>query len=532
MHIAPIFVDGRALQPDRIRACLIQRVQRVVERAGEAGFVGRQAQRPQYACGDRQPIAGVGEGDTGIGRQLRQPHAQRFGIENMQRRARLVVHGDIARDCGIVMFREFDFDAQDIAELATGDRSGAKDPRRVAGQIDDGRFQSHRAGASVEHRVDAPAQAFEHLIGGGGAETFVGIGRGRGQPAVQGVEDAQQDRVIRHPQTDRGAAAGDFGRHGVGLVQQQGQRAGPERFGQPPRGVGNVFRPARQLPGAGQMHDQRVVRRALFRRENAAHSLGVQGVGGQPVHGFGGHGHQPAGAQQAHGFVDIVGAGGVETTRLERCGHRGRVANAAEAGREGCGRPTIADLSRQVPAMALKSTVVKVELQVSDMDRHYYAQHNLTLAQHPSETDARLMVRLLAFALYADERLEFGRGLSDDSEPDLWQRDYVGDIQRWIELGQPDESRIRKASARAEQVVVVNYGGQASEVWWKKNAAALARFANLTVLDIDPAAIDALVGHLQRGMRLTAMIQDTELQLMSDSLNIALTPRVRKASSK
>lgn len=181
--------------------------------------------------------------------------------------------------------------------------------------------------------------------------------------------------------------------------------------------------------------------------------------------------------------------------------------------------------------MSPKSTVVKVELQVSDMDRHYYAQHNLTLAQHPSETDARLMVRLLAFALYADERLEFGRGLSDDSEPDLWQRDYVGDIQRWIELGQPDESRIRKASARAGQVVVVNYGGQASEVWWNKNAAALARFANLTVIDIDPKAIDGIVGHLQRGMRLTAMIQDTELQLMSDSLNIALTPRVRKAAS-
>ena len=99
--------------------------------------------------------------------------------------------------------------------------------------------------------------------------------------------------------------------------------------------------------------------------------------------------------------------------------------------------------------MAPKATVAKAELQVTDMDRHYYASHNLTLAQHPSETDARLMVRLLAFALFADERLEFGRGLSDESEPDLWQRDYVGDIQRWIDLGQPDESRIRKACARA-----------------------------------------------------------------------------------
>ena len=103
--------------------------------------------------------------------------------------------------------------------------------------------------------------------------------------------------------------------------------------------------------------------------------------------------------------------------------------------------------------MALNSTVVKAELQVSDMDRHYYATHNLTLAQHPSETDERLMVRLLAFALYADERLEFGRGISDEDEPAMWKRDYTGEIELWIELGHPDESRIKKASG-SDQVVV------------------------------------------------------------------------------
>jgi uncharacterized protein YaeQ len=105
--------------------------------------------------------------------------------------------------------------------------------------------------------------------------------------------------------------------------------------------------------------------------------------------------------------------------------------------------------------MAPKATIVKAELQVTDMDRHYYALHNLTLAQHPSETVERLMVRLLAFALHADERLEFGRGLSDEDEPALWRRDYTGDIEQWIEVGQPDESRIRKACGRAQQVVVV-----------------------------------------------------------------------------
>jgi uncharacterized protein YaeQ len=179
--------------------------------------------------------------------------------------------------------------------------------------------------------------------------------------------------------------------------------------------------------------------------------------------------------------------------------------------------------------MAPNATVFKVELQVSDMDRHYYASHNLTLAQHPSETDGRLMVRLLAFALHADERLEFGRGLGSEDEPDLWRRDYTGDIEQWIDLGQPDDSRIRRACGRAQQVAVVNYSGNAADIWWEKNSATLGRLKNLTVLAIDPASVEAVAGLLQRGMRLTAMIQDRELQLMSDSDNIALTPQVRMA---
>lgn len=177
--------------------------------------------------------------------------------------------------------------------------------------------------------------------------------------------------------------------------------------------------------------------------------------------------------------------------------------------------------------MSPKSTVVKVELQVSDMDRHYYASHALTLAQHPSETDLRLLVRLIAFALHADERVEFGRGLGDEDEPALWRRDYTGAIEQWIELGQPDESRLRKAAGRAAQVVVVGYGGQASELWWARNAAALARLRALTVIELDPQELDAALPLLARGARLTAMIQDGELQLMDAERSVALRPRLR-----
>ncbi len=183
-------------------------------------------------------------------------------------------------------------------------------------------------------------------------------------------------------------------------------------------------------------------------------------------------------------------------------------------------------------SMAPNATIHKVELQVTDMDRHYYAVHNLILAQHPSETPSRLMVRLLAFALFADDRLEFGRGLSSEDEPDLWQRDYTGEIERWIDLGQPDESRVRKACGRARQAVVINYGGNAGEIWWGKHAGTFARLKNLTVIDIDPASVEATVELLERSMRLTAMIQDGELQLMSDRANAVLTPRIRMGAGE
>ena len=179
--------------------------------------------------------------------------------------------------------------------------------------------------------------------------------------------------------------------------------------------------------------------------------------------------------------------------------------------------------------MALNSTVVKAELQVSDMDRHYYATHNLTLAQHPSETDERLMVRVLAFALYADERLEFGRGISDEDEPALWKRDYTGAVELWIELGHPDESRIKKASGRAQQVVVVNYGGRASDIWWDKIASSLTRLKNVTVIDLPAEVVDALPAIGERGMRLYALVQDGELQLMGERGSTSVRPTVRMA---
>ena len=179
--------------------------------------------------------------------------------------------------------------------------------------------------------------------------------------------------------------------------------------------------------------------------------------------------------------------------------------------------------------MALKATVVKAELQISDLDRHHYATYPLTLAQHPSETDQRLMVRLIAFALFASDRLEFGKGLSAEDEPDLWRRDYTGEIEQWIDLGQPDESRIRKACGRARQVVVVTYGGRTADMWWDKQSAALSRLDNLTVIDIAPESVEALAAMIERSMRLNVLIQDGEFQLMGDTDTVMLRSVTRMA---
>ena len=125
--------------------------------------------------------------------------------------------------------------------------------------------------------------------------------------------------------------------------------------------------------------------------------------------------------------------------------------------------------------MASNATIFKATMQISDMDRHYYEDHALTLARHPSETDERMMVRLLAFALHAHEALLFGRGLSNEEEPTLWQKDLTGAIDLWIEVGQPDEKTIRQACGRAKQVCIYTYGGRGADQWWERNLATLAQ---------------------------------------------------------
>ncbi len=169
--------------------------------------------------------------------------------------------------------------------------------------------------------------------------------------------------------------------------------------------------------------------------------------------------------------------------------------------------------------MALKATIYRADLQIADMDRHVYADHALTIARHPSETDERMMARVLAYALYAQEGIAFTKGLFDVDEPEVWVKNLAGEITLWIDLGQPDEARVRRACSRADQAVVLCYSSSC-EVWWKQIASKLTRFANLTVLQLPAETSQALAALAERGMRLQCMVQDGEIWINTDTASV------------
>lgn len=178
--------------------------------------------------------------------------------------------------------------------------------------------------------------------------------------------------------------------------------------------------------------------------------------------------------------------------------------------------------------MALKATIYKAELQIADMDRGHYGDYNVIIARHPSETDERMMVRLLAFALYADPALAFAKGLCVDDEPDVWQRDLTGSIERWIDVGLPDEKWTRKACGRADEVVVVSYG-RAADVWWNGVRDKLGRQDKLTVLNLAPEVAPELARLTERSMRLQFTIQDGHVWVTNGRDTVQVEPQVLMA---
>lgn len=176
--------------------------------------------------------------------------------------------------------------------------------------------------------------------------------------------------------------------------------------------------------------------------------------------------------------------------------------------------------------MALKATVFRAEVTLADMDHDQYGEHVLTLARHPSETDERMMVRLLAWVLHAGEAPVFGAGLSSDDEPALKVTADDGTLAHWIEVGQPDPKRLRQAAGRARRVTVYSYGGSRASLWWSRNRSELARIGGLTVVELDATESAALAALADRGMRLTITVQDGQLWITDAREQVvSLTPR-------
>lgn len=180
--------------------------------------------------------------------------------------------------------------------------------------------------------------------------------------------------------------------------------------------------------------------------------------------------------------------------------------------------------------MALKATIFKAELRIADMERGYYGDHAVTVARHPSETDERMMMRLLAFALNADDILAFGAGLSAEDEPDLWRKDLTGRIETWIDVGLPDEKRIRKACGRADKVLIYSYGGRAADLWWRQNGDKFVQSDKLTVINLPYEGTQALAKLVARNMQLQYTIQDAQVWIADARESVQVDPQTMLAA--
>jgi uncharacterized protein YaeQ len=176
--------------------------------------------------------------------------------------------------------------------------------------------------------------------------------------------------------------------------------------------------------------------------------------------------------------------------------------------------------------MALKATIYKGQLDLADMDRHVYTEHNLTLARHPSETDERMLICLLAFALNAPSdndrgALELAKDMWEPDEPGLWQKDHTGLLVHWIEVGQPDEKRILRVCARSERVSVYSFSSS-TPVWWAGIAGKLARLENLTLGGVPSDESQQLAALAQRTMNVQVTVQDGAIYVSEGQRSVAI----------
>lgn len=174
--------------------------------------------------------------------------------------------------------------------------------------------------------------------------------------------------------------------------------------------------------------------------------------------------------------------------------------------------------------MALKPTIYKAQVSLADSDRECFDELSLTLAKHPSETIERMAARLLAYCLNSARGLEFTKGISTAEEPDIWQHNDSGEIEHWIELGQPEEPRLRKACGKAKRVSVYAFG-KSSDTWWRINGEPIAALPRITVWQFPWDQVVAAAELLNRTVQLNVSIVGGTLYLDNGSHSSSLEPR-------
>lgn len=178
--------------------------------------------------------------------------------------------------------------------------------------------------------------------------------------------------------------------------------------------------------------------------------------------------------------------------------------------------------------MALKATVFKADISISDLNRSYYQDHSLTLARHPSETDLRMLLRVIVFALNADEHLQFTKGLSTIEEPDLWQKSLTGDIEHWIELGQPTEKRIRQSCGKSDRVTIYAYQKNSALLWFDSLKEDLERFKKLRILLLTSQNEALATNLVERSMKLSFLIEDNHVLMTAGDESLGFDLKVLK----
>jgi uncharacterized protein YaeQ len=174
--------------------------------------------------------------------------------------------------------------------------------------------------------------------------------------------------------------------------------------------------------------------------------------------------------------------------------------------------------------MALPVTIYKASIQLADLDRGIYETLQTTVARHPSETEERLVGRLLAYAMVYEDGLAFTKGVCDGDEPDLWSKRPDGRIKSWIEVGLPDPDRLLKARRHADQVALLAFGARLPG-WEKQHLDKLIHSSNITVITLEQGFINQLVARLERSVSWSITITEGNLYLQDGSETLETTPR-------